>query len=74
MPNLPNLVHCFLFNQIDTDNPCDPSEIPPAHFPYFEGHISIFNSASSCFYAPSDLSGSTAYLLEQIQIIQRKWG
>ncbi|KIK74687.1 hypothetical protein PAXRUDRAFT_174922, partial [Paxillus rubicundulus Ve08.2h10] len=57
VPNLPNLVCCFLFNQIYPDEPHDPSEIPPVHFSYFEGCISTFNSASLRFYAPSNLSG-----------------
>ncbi|KIK88622.1 hypothetical protein PAXRUDRAFT_45186, partial [Paxillus rubicundulus Ve08.2h10] len=56
MPNLTNLVCCSIFNQIYPDNPCDPSEIPLVHFPYFEGHISTFNSASLCLYAISNLS------------------
>ncbi|KAG1730204.1 hypothetical protein EDB19DRAFT_1897097 [Suillus lakei] len=37
------------------DNDQDPAEIPLAGCPRFAGKISIFNSASSRFYAPSDI-------------------
>ena len=57
MPNLVILLRRFLFGQLFPNDPRDPSEIPIADCPRFEGSISVFNSASARFYAPSDLSG-----------------
>jgi len=56
VPNLTALLHRFLFDQLYPDDPHDPSQIPLEGCPRFEGSISIFNSASAWFYAPSDLS------------------
>ena len=57
VPNLAALLRRFLFDQLYPNDPCDPSQIPIAGCPCFEGSISVFNSASAQFYAPSDLSG-----------------
>ncbi|KAG6329674.1 hypothetical protein ID866_9413 [Astraeus odoratus] len=57
VPNLATLLQQFLFYQLYPDDPCNPSEIPIAACPQFKGSISVFNSASMQFYAPSDLSG-----------------
>ncbi|KAG6325972.1 hypothetical protein ID866_13118 [Astraeus odoratus] len=46
----------FLFYQLYPDDPHNPSEIPIAACPQFKGSISVFNSTSTQFYAPSDLS------------------
>jgi hypothetical protein len=56
IPQLPTLLHQFLFKQLHPDDPRDLSDIPKFQFPSYEGHISIFNSASYRFYAPSDIS------------------
>ncbi|KAI5998603.1 hypothetical protein EDD15DRAFT_2386521 [Pisolithus albus] len=57
IPNLPELVRTFLVGQLYPDDNCDPADIPHLECPGYEGRISIRNSASSTFYAPSDLSG-----------------
>ncbi|KAG2100480.1 uncharacterized protein F5147DRAFT_747167 [Suillus discolor] len=47
-------------NLADLSNPKDtrdPTEVPLLEFPHYRGQISIFNSASSTFHAPSNLSG-----------------
>ncbi|KAI6124953.1 hypothetical protein EV401DRAFT_1826024, partial [Pisolithus croceorrhizus] len=57
IPNLSKLVHTFLVGQLYPDDNCDPADIPHLECPGYEGRISIHNSASLTFYAPSDLSG-----------------
>ncbi|KAG1727772.1 uncharacterized protein EDB91DRAFT_1013806, partial [Suillus paluster] len=57
IPHLPEMIHCFLFQQTCPDDPQDVSEIPITGCPRYEGKISVFNFACSQFYAPSDLSG-----------------
>ncbi|KAH7904803.1 hypothetical protein BJ138DRAFT_1138452 [Hygrophoropsis aurantiaca] len=57
LPILPSLVRSFLFEQQCPNDSRDPAHVPILQFPYYNGKISIFNSASSRFYAPSDLSG-----------------
>jgi hypothetical protein len=54
--HLPNLLRQFLFEQQHPDDPCNVSELPEFHFPGYDGRLSVFNSASSRFYSPSDLS------------------
>ncbi|KIK21860.1 hypothetical protein PISMIDRAFT_12004 [Pisolithus microcarpus 441] len=62
VPNLPSLLSHFLFYQQYPDDSREASEIPITDCPHFEGSISVFNSASVQFYAPSDLSGLSAPL------------
>ncbi|KAI6130725.1 hypothetical protein EDD16DRAFT_1689620 [Pisolithus croceorrhizus] len=57
MPNLPALLRNFLLYQQNPNDPCEASEIPITDCPHFKGSISVFNSASAQFYAPSNLSG-----------------
>ncbi|KAG2107614.1 uncharacterized protein F5147DRAFT_802059 [Suillus discolor] len=57
IPSLPDLLRRFLFQQLHPKDPRDPSNIPLAKCPLYLSKISVFNSASSRFYAPSDLSG-----------------
>lgn len=54
--HLPNLLQQFLFEQQHPDDPQNVSELPEFHFHGYNGRISVFNSASSRFYSPSDLS------------------
>ncbi|KIM67665.1 hypothetical protein SCLCIDRAFT_20711 [Scleroderma citrinum Foug A] len=56
IPNLPELVQQFLCGQLYPDAH-DPTTISHLECPGYHGNISIYNSASSTFYAPSDLSG-----------------
>ncbi|KAH0838763.1 hypothetical protein J3R83DRAFT_7138 [Lanmaoa asiatica] len=62
IPHLPQLVRAFLHTKIhsDDDRPCDTC-------PFYIGRISIFNSASSTFYAPSDLCGTGGMRREYIR-------
>ncbi|KAG1902517.1 uncharacterized protein F5891DRAFT_1127522 [Suillus fuscotomentosus] len=57
IPNLYNILHRFLFEQVYPDNQCPPSEVRLSRCPRFDGNIQVFNSASSTFYAPSNCSG-----------------
>ncbi|KAI6096441.1 hypothetical protein EDD17DRAFT_1764745 [Pisolithus thermaeus] len=57
VPNLGSLLSQFLFYQQHPNDRREPAEIPLTDCPRFEGSISVFNSASARFYAPSDLSG-----------------
>ncbi|KAG0693757.1 hypothetical protein DFH29DRAFT_1038013 [Suillus ampliporus] len=72
--HLPNLLRCFLFSQLNPDDPHDPSEVPLACCPQFDNKINVFNSACSRFFAlpsskktaPSDLSGISSMCHEYI--------
>ncbi|KAG2090117.1 uncharacterized protein F5147DRAFT_748270 [Suillus discolor] len=55
--NLAELVQWFLFKHSHPNNTRDPTEVTLLESPYYQGRISVFNSASSTFHAPSDLSG-----------------
>lgn len=66
IPRLPEMVRRFLFQQTRPDDPRDVSEIPIAGCPRYEGKISVFNSACSRFYAPSDISGIGGMRIEHI--------
>ncbi|KAI0002867.1 hypothetical protein BJV74DRAFT_876312 [Russula compacta] len=52
IPHLPHLIHAFLHTKTHSndDEPCSTC-------PFFIGKISVVNSASTTFYAPSDLYG-----------------
>jgi hypothetical protein len=66
-PHLPDLLRCFLFQQLHPDDPRDPSDVPLAECPLYLSKIAVFNSASSRFYAPSDLSGIGGMRTEHIR-------
>ncbi|KAG1871050.1 hypothetical protein C8R48DRAFT_595967, partial [Suillus tomentosus] len=53
IPNLADLVRWFLFEQSNPKDTRDPTEVPLLEFLHYRGRISIFNSASSTFHAPS---------------------
>ncbi|KAG0698493.1 hypothetical protein DFH29DRAFT_810285, partial [Suillus ampliporus] len=57
IPHLYNLLHQFLFEQVNPNDQHSPSEVQLASCPQFDGKIQVFNSASSTFYVPSDHSG-----------------
>ncbi|OJA12790.1 hypothetical protein AZE42_13399 [Rhizopogon vesiculosus] len=57
LPHLQELIRSFLIGQHLPNDARDPSTIPITTFPYYDGKVSVFNSASSRFYAPSDISG-----------------
>ncbi|KAG2036220.1 hypothetical protein BDR03DRAFT_934555 [Suillus americanus] len=56
-PQLPNMLSCFLFAQLNPNDPCDPLQVPLANCPQYDERIHIFNSVCSRFFAPSNLSG-----------------
>ncbi|KIK13069.1 hypothetical protein PISMIDRAFT_44677, partial [Pisolithus microcarpus 441] len=59
IPNLLELIQAFLVGQLYLDDSHDPTDI--SHLESgcnrYKGKISIYNSATSTFYAPSNLSG-----------------
>ncbi|KAI6025193.1 hypothetical protein BKA83DRAFT_4124914 [Pisolithus microcarpus] len=65
IPNLSELVRAFLVRQLYPDDNHDPTDIPHLECPGYEGRISIHNSASSTFYALSNLSGVGAPMWRQ---------
>ena len=66
IPNLPELVRQFLCRQLCPDTH-DPTSTSHLECPGYHGKISVYNSASSTFYAPSDLSGVGGMHREYIQ-------
>ncbi|KIM64604.1 hypothetical protein SCLCIDRAFT_114703, partial [Scleroderma citrinum Foug A] len=66
IPNLLELVRQFLCGQLYPDAH-DPTTISHLECPGYHGNISIYNSASLTFYAPSDLSGVGGMRREYIQ-------
>ncbi|KAG2050735.1 hypothetical protein BDR06DRAFT_983887 [Suillus hirtellus] len=67
IPHLPNLLAQFLFQQLHPDDHRDPCDVPLTECPCYLNKILVFNSASSCFYVPSDLSGSSGMHTEHIR-------
>ncbi|KAG1736223.1 hypothetical protein EDB19DRAFT_1896127 [Suillus lakei] len=67
IPCLPDLLGQFLFQQLHPNDPHDLSDVPLTECPRYLGKISVFNSASSCFYTPSNLSGIGGMHVEYIQ-------
>ncbi|KAH7905578.1 hypothetical protein BJ138DRAFT_1118343 [Hygrophoropsis aurantiaca] len=65
--SLPALLGQFLYQQAHPNDDRLPSEYPSAECPQYEGRIHVFNSASSRFYAPSDLSGIGGMRTEHIR-------
>ena len=61
MPHLPHLVCAFLHIKTHSDN-----DQPCSTCLYFIRNISVFNSASATFYAPSDLCGKEGMWQEYI--------
>ncbi|KAG1862088.1 hypothetical protein DFJ58DRAFT_715350 [Suillus subalutaceus] len=55
--NLPQLVRLFLYDQLLTDDEHTSDTILLSACPRFEGHVKVFGSAVSTFFAPSDPSG-----------------
>ncbi|KAG2144386.1 uncharacterized protein EDB93DRAFT_1241271 [Suillus bovinus] len=63
IPNVQNLIGHFLFEQLHPRDPHNHATIPLDSFPIYDGRISVVNSASSRFYAPSDLRLQIACVL-----------
>ncbi|KAI5996903.1 hypothetical protein F5J12DRAFT_907013 [Pisolithus orientalis] len=56
IPQLLNILRCFLQLQLQQDVP-NLEDVPLDECPFYDGCICVYNSASSTFYAPSDVSG-----------------
>ncbi|KAG2108411.1 uncharacterized protein F5147DRAFT_799705 [Suillus discolor] len=67
IPRLPDLLAQFLFQQLHPDDHRDPCDVPLVECPRYLNKILVFNSASSRFYAPSDLSSSGGMRTEHIR-------
>ncbi|KAG1766909.1 hypothetical protein EV702DRAFT_1182237 [Suillus placidus] len=67
IPHLQELIGSFLFEQLHPRDPRDHATIPADSFPVYDGKVSVVNSASSRFYAPSDLSGIGGMRREHIR-------
>ena len=58
IPDITALLSKFLFEQQHQDDDAsDWPNLPEDHYPLYDGHIKVVNSASALFYAPSDVSG-----------------
>jgi hypothetical protein len=69
IPQLPNLVHCFLHEQlvqVDVDIELDDVPLPDCPVLTNTTKICVFPSAIAIYYAPSDLSGTRGMFCEQI--------
>ncbi|KAI6155534.1 hypothetical protein BKA82DRAFT_4326700 [Pisolithus tinctorius] len=57
MPQFPEILRHFLHGQLYPADARDPQEIPFDECPFYNGKLRIYNSTSSTFFVPSDLSG-----------------
>jgi len=56
MPQLLDVLRRFLQSQLQDDDR-HPEDVPLDECPFYDGFIRVYNSMSSMFYAPSDVSG-----------------
>ncbi|KAI6009055.1 hypothetical protein EDC04DRAFT_2581777, partial [Pisolithus marmoratus] len=56
IPQFHDILQCFLQSQLQHDDH-DPEDAPLDECPFYDGSVHVYNSASSMFYAPSDVSG-----------------
>jgi len=56
MPQLLYVLRRFLQSQLQDDDH-HPEDVPLDECPFYDGFICVYNSTSSTFYAPSDVSG-----------------
>ncbi len=68
-PELPRLAAIFVHNQVNVDAPLDAHEDIPTGYD-IDSRISVFPSAVSTYYAPSDLSGIGGMHRERIRTTQ----
>ncbi|KAI6008589.1 hypothetical protein EDC04DRAFT_2871475 [Pisolithus marmoratus] len=55
-PHLLNML-CHFLQMQDQHDDCDPEDVPLDKCPFYDGSIHVYNSISSTFYLPSDISG-----------------
>ena len=56
IPQLVDILCRFLQSQLQHDDR-DPEDVPLDECPFYDGPVNVYNSTSSMFYAPSDMSG-----------------
>ncbi|KAI6043751.1 hypothetical protein EDC04DRAFT_2866238 [Pisolithus marmoratus] len=56
IPQFCDILQHFLQSQLQHDNR-DPEDVPLDECPFYDGSVNVYNSMSSTFYAPSDMSG-----------------
>jgi hypothetical protein len=66
-PQFPELLRCFLYNQLNPGADISPDDIPLHRCPVFNGQISVYHSAVARFFAPSDLCGAGGMYQERIR-------
>ncbi|KIK79917.1 hypothetical protein PAXRUDRAFT_104344, partial [Paxillus rubicundulus Ve08.2h10] len=57
VPDLPNHLLYFLFDQLSTDNRISSEDICLPDFPAFASSLKVFNSTTAIFVSPNDSSG-----------------
>ncbi|KIK80695.1 hypothetical protein PAXRUDRAFT_157989, partial [Paxillus rubicundulus Ve08.2h10] len=73
IPCLPILLQQFLFEQMLPDDLWYLHDVPFHECPHYKGKVSVIHSASSRFYAPSDLSGVAGMCTEHIHACPKWW-
>jgi hypothetical protein len=68
-PELPELIRCFLFDQLNNEVDVDGRHVNLNLCPQFQDHVFLYHSAVSTFYAPSDLSGIGGMRQERIHAV-----
>jgi hypothetical protein len=66
-PNLPALVCCFLYDQLNPDGDAHSDKLSLNECTYYNEHIFIYHSAIARFYAPSNLCGAGGMYHEHIR-------
>ena len=66
-PQFPHLLRRFLYNQVNPNADIPSNEVPIEDCPFFSGRISVYHSAVTRFYAPSDLCGAGGMYQERIR-------
>lgn len=69
LPELPELMRRFLFDQLNPFSAVSGSDIDLMHCPTIHGSVFVYHSAVSVHYAPSDLSGVGGIYRERIWAI-----
>ncbi|KAH9939568.1 hypothetical protein B0H21DRAFT_812581 [Amylocystis lapponica] len=69
LPSFEEMALRFVYEQTHRDDPdtLDAEEVPLVDCPSLTGRVSVFHSASTTFYAPSDISGIAGMRRERIR-------
>ncbi|OBZ68295.1 hypothetical protein A0H81_11950 [Grifola frondosa] len=73
-PRLKELIRRFLYDQLNPDSALPGLEVSLQDCPEFDEKISVFFSAASTFYAPSDPSGVGGMHREHLRVTPMWWG